>query len=159
MTLGELPTEERPAPLRPLRSTRAERVLIPAALCLLFWPSVFGMSVVATFLGALVHFGTWAGPLFWPIAYVGSALLYALLLGLPLLLCGRRRHWGLRVIPWAIAAVPVCWATSAVGLWALPGALVIALSIMVETTDGHHRWIAAAADRLLAALRGTGTSA
>src|SRR5690606_12687805 len=139
MTLGELPTEERPAPLRPLRSTRAERVLIPAALCLLFWPSVFGMSVVATFLGALVHFGTWAGPLFWPIAYVGSALLYALLLGLPLLLCGRRRHWGLRVIPWAIAAAPVRWPTRAACPWPIPSAPAPAPTIVRPPTNERTR--------------------
>ncbi|WP_156925987.1 hypothetical protein [Glycomyces arizonensis] len=110
------------------------------AACLLVWPAVFATVVLATFLGVAIYFNDPGGPLFWPLAWIGSALAYALVVGLPLSLCARRRRWYLRLIPAVLAAVPVVWISSLAGVWSIPAAATVAVSILVETTGWRHKW-------------------
>jgi hypothetical protein len=112
------------------------------------WPAVFAAVVVATFIGVAVYYGDPGGPL-WPILVgIGSAIAYALAVGLPLAICAHRQRWYLRLIPAVLIAVPVGWIIGQVGLWAIPGAVTIALSILVETTRLRSKLLAWTRDRL-----------
>jgi hypothetical protein len=122
------------------------------AACLLVWPAAFATVVVATFLGIAIHFDAPAGPLFWPLAWVVSATAYALVVGVPLSLCALRRRWYVRLIPAAIAAVPVLWIGGLGAVWWIPAA-VVAVSVLVETTGWRHRWTMRAWRRLTALWR------
>ena len=103
------------------------------AWCLVVWPAVFASVVVATFIGVAIYYNDFGGPL-WPfLVWIGSAILYALAVGIPLSICAHRRRWYLRLIPAVLIAVPVVWIISQVGVWAIPGTVTIAASILVET--------------------------
>lgn len=162
MTVGNPRPEEHPPYFSPTPggppSKQPYSTLVSTVRCLVGWPAIFGMAVIASFVGVAIHFNDPGGPLFWPCSYIGSAIMYALIVGLPLSLCAKRRRWYIRVIPVVIAAVPVGWAVSMAGAWAVPGALIIALSIAVETTGRHHRWTACAARWLTTPWRRPDTS-
>lgn len=110
------------------------------AACFLVWPAVFATVVIATLLAAVIVLdGDPGGPLGWPIAWIVSAIAYSLTVGLPLAIFALRRRWYLRLIPALIIVVPIVWVITLVGVWALPGAAAIALSIALEATGARDR--------------------
>jgi hypothetical protein len=147
--LGEPPVQFRPASDPPPWLPRAKARLplwFHLLACLLIWPVVFSTIVIATFVGVVFAYDTWAGPLFWPIAWILSAIFYGLFVGMPLALCGRSRRWYLRLVPAATAAAPfiafgilvatgTAPATAEGLLWLIPAAGIIALSIVVQTSS------------------------
>lgn len=139
----------RPAPYPPLRppdpQRKARLVLLWLHLiaCLVVWPAVFGTVVIATFVGLVVVYNDSAGPLFWPLAWVVTAIAYGLVVGIPLAICGRRRRWYLRLIPVVTAAASLVWLGILIGigtipatetglLWLIPSIATVALSILVQ---------------------------
>ncbi|GAA2135547.1 hypothetical protein [Glycomyces algeriensis] len=110
------------------------------AACFLFWPTVFAAVITATFLAAVIVLDAGVGsPIGWLLVGVASAIAYSVTVGLPLALCALQQRWYLRLIPVLIIAVPIVWMITLVGVWALPGAGAIALSIALEATGARDR--------------------
>ncbi|MDN3242497.1 hypothetical protein [Glycomyces tritici] len=110
------------------------------AACFLAWPAVFATVVIGTLLAAVIVLdGDPGGPLGWPIAWIASAIAYSLTVGVPLALCALQRRWYVRLIPALVIVVPIVWMITLVGVWALPGAAAIALSIALEATGARDR--------------------
>lgn len=152
MTIGNSHPDQRStyfraAPVRPQAPAARRRGPSPATWfllgwSLLVWPAVFASVVVATLLAAVLYLNADpGGPLGWPLAWVGSGILYSLFVGLPLSLTACRRRWYIRVVPAVIAVVPVVWTTALIGVWAVPGAATVALSILFESTGWRHKWM------------------
>jgi hypothetical protein len=146
---GEPSAQFRPTPQAPPRAPRPKARLplwLHLLACLAVWPAVFGTIVIAEFIAVVIVYDTWAGPLFWPLAWFLSAIVYSLFVGMPLALCGRSQVWYLRMIPTVTAAVPflVFGILIAVGsipatatglLWLIPAMATIALSILLQTAS------------------------
>lgn len=126
------------------------------AACLVVWPAVFASVVVATFAGVAIYADAPAGPLFWPLAWIVSAAVYSLAVGLPLVLCARLRRWYMRLIPAVIVAAPVGWIIGQAGVWSLPAVVTIAISIVVEATGLRQKLMVRVWERLTTLLRGFG---
>ncbi|WP_205325984.1 hypothetical protein [Glycomyces sp. YM15] len=144
---GEPPMQVRSGPYPPPRPKARLPLWFHLLACLLVWPAVFATIVIAEFVAVVIVYDTWAGPLFWPIAWILSAIVYGLFVGVPLAICGRRQRPYLRLIPAVTAAAPfVCFGilvgigsipVTATGLlWLIPAMATIALSILVQTA----RW-------------------
>lgn len=145
----------------PARTASPTRKRVPGAgtwfllaACFLVWPAVFATAVVATLLAAVVVLDADpGGPLGWPIAWIAAGIAYSTVVGLPLAIFALRQHWYLRMVPALIAAVPVVWMIGLVGVWALPGAAAIALSIALEATGARDRVTIRVWTRLTASAR------
>ncbi|MFG3342502.1 hypothetical protein [Glycomyces sp. NPDC048151] len=104
------------------------------AMCLLVWPAVFATVVIGTFLVAAILYNDPGGPLFWPLGWILSGVIYSLVVGIPLAICAHRRHWAVRYIPAVAPAVGLISLSTLLGAWVVPAAAAVTLSIIVETT-------------------------
>jgi hypothetical protein len=101
--------------------------------CLMVWPAGFAATVIATAFAAVVTLDLpLGGPLGWPLLFIMAGVAYSAAVGVPLFLLAGLRRWYLRLVPLAIIAAPLTWAFSEIGIWAAPGATVIAGSILFE---------------------------
>ncbi|MDA1361707.1 hypothetical protein O1R50_18915 [Glycomyces luteolus] len=57
-----------PRPHDPRRKARLVRLWLHLVASLVVWPAIFGTVVIATFVGVVVVYNEFAGPLFWPLA-------------------------------------------------------------------------------------------
>ena len=150
---GATPRAVPPCPYPPLRPPDPQRkarlvlLWLHLAACLVVWPAVFGTVVIATFVGVVVVYNDPGGPLFWPLAWIVSAIAYSLVVGIPLAICGRRRRWYLRLIPVVTATAPFVGLGILIGigtipatvtglLWLIPALATVALSILIQSA----RW-------------------
>lgn len=138
MHTGIEPPRYAPAPARSLAPGPSTWFLLAA--CFLLWPIVFATVIAATLFMAVGILDQGIGsPIGWLISWFGSGMAYSLVVGAPLAVFALQRRWYLRLIPALILVVPVGWVISMLGVWALPGAAVIALSIALEATGVRDR--------------------
>ncbi|GAB4000642.1 hypothetical protein GCM10029992_33210 [Glycomyces albus] len=105
------------------------------------WPVVFASAVIGTFFVAAIIYDDFGGPLFWPLGWVGSAVVYLAAVGGPLVLCAISRRWYVRLIPAVLVAVPVVWFIVVLGGWSVPAMLTVAISILLESTGWRQQWM------------------
>jgi hypothetical protein len=97
------------------------------------WPAGFAATVIATTFAAVVILDLpLGGPFGWPLLFGMAGVAYSASVGVPLFLLAGLRRWYLRLVPLVIIAAPLAWACSEIGIWAAPGAAVIAGSILFE---------------------------
>lgn len=106
--------------------------------------AIFATVVIDTFLVAAIHYNDPGGPLFWPLGWFGSALMYLVAVGGPLALSSISRRWYVRFIPALIVAVPVVWLIAVLRGWAAPAMATVAVSVLFEATGWRQQWMSPA---------------